>query len=206
MMVSDGFSKPNASKISKNRGRGIAKEETIKEKKARCFFEMGIGAESTWKEPGTPGRQKCYALFKKWSLELLENYTEKINDRQIIAKQKNILSFSRLLLKLEGQLDKFLNLTNEHHTQWQEETKTAKSKGLDIPYYEPRMEWEYFIRKLIVDIAEISDHITTTEYTLTVHEQSEEELVKYLEELQERRAKYEQEYTRRIEKNNTIRK
>ena len=195
MMVSDAFSRPKYSKNTKNGGRGTAKEELIKEQQARDFFDMGMDAEFTWKQPGTPGRQKCYTLFKKWTQVLLENYTVKINDRQIIAKQKNILSFRRLLFKLECQLDKFLNLTKEHQNQWMKKARTVQSEGFDIPSYEPRMEWEYFIRKLIVDIAEMSDHITTTEYTLTVHEQSEEEILKYLEGLQERRAKFEQEYS-----------
>ena len=50
-----------------------------------------------------------------------------------------------------------------------------------------------FIRKLITDIAEMRDHLALTDYTLTVHEQSEEEIIKYLEELQERRIKLEKE-------------
>ena len=176
------------------RARGTSREESIKEQRARDFFDMGMDAEFTWKQPGTPGRQKCYSLFKKWTQVLLEDYTVKINDRQVIAKQKHILSFRRLLFKLECQLDKFLNLTEDHRNDWKIKARQAETRGLESPTYEPRMEWAYFIRKLIVDIAEISDHITTTEYTLTVNEQSEEEIVKYLEDLQERRAKIEQEY------------
>ena len=154
---------------------------------------MGIDAEFTWKLSDTPGRQKCYNLFKKWTQELLETYTVKINDRQIIAKQKNLISFQRLLFKLESQLDQFSNLLDEHRNNWKKQVIIAKSKGLEPPLYEPRMEWVYFIRKLITDISEIRDHLALTDYTLTVHEQSEEEITKYLEELQERRVKLEKE-------------
>jgi len=194
MMVSDGLSKPNSSTNKKNGGRGTCKEEKSKEQRAREFFDMGISAELAWKQPNTPGRQKCFNLFKKWSQELLENYDMKINSRQIIAKQRNLISFQRLLFKLESQFDQFSNLLDEHRNNWEKQVITAKSKGLEPPLYEPRMEWVYFIRKLITDIAEMRDHLALTDYTLTVHEQSEEEIIKYLEELQERRAKYEQEY------------
>ncbi len=89
-MVSDAFSRSNSSKNKKNGGRGTYKEELIKEQRARELFDMGIDAEFTWKLSDTPGRQKCYNLFKKWTQKLLETYTVKINDRQIIAKQKNL--------------------------------------------------------------------------------------------------------------------
>jgi hypothetical protein len=154
---------------------------------------MGISAELAWKQPDTPDRQKCYNLFKKWSQELLENYDMKISDRQIIAKQKNLISFQRLLFKLEIQFDQFSSFLDEHRNNWKKQVVIAKSKGLEPSLYEPRMEWVYFIRKLITDIAEMRDHLALTDYTLTVHEQSEEEIIKYLEELQERRIKLEKE-------------
>ena len=193
-MVSDGIICPKSSPNKKNGGRGTCKEEKSKEQKAREFFDMGISAELAWNQPNTPGRQKCYNLFKKWSQELLESYPVNINEKQIIAKQRNLISFQRLLFKLEYQLNKFFKLTEDHRNNWKMMLKQAESRCLEPPTYEPRMEWEYFIRKLITDIAEIRDHLALTDYTLTVHEQSEEEIIKYLEELQERRAKFEQEY------------
>ncbi len=199
MMVSDGTPKPKPSKNTNYGGRGTSKEENIKEERARDFFVMGMDAEFTWKQPGTPGRQKCYSLFKKWTLELLENYHANANERQLIGKQKLSLSFRRLLFKLEYQLNKFFNLTEEHRNDWRMQARKAESLGFEPPApYEPRMEWEYFIRKLITDIAEIRDHLAATDYALTINEKDEEEIVRYLEELQERRYKIEKDHNEKL--------
>jgi len=199
-MISDGLAKPNPFTNRKSRGRGTSKEESLKEQRARDFFVMCMDVEFTWKQPGTPGRQKCYSLFKKWTLELLENYHANANERQIIGKQKLSLSFRRLLFKLEYQLNKFLNLTEDHRNNWKIQAKKAELIGIEPPApYEPRMEWEYFIRKLITDIAEIRDHLATTDYALTIHEGSEEEIIRYLEELQVRRYKIEKDHREKVE-------
>lgn len=189
------FSDSTGTKIDSNfsnRGRGTKQEEQIKEKRAKEFFDSGLTAEQTCQQPNTPGRNKCYRLFKKWQAELIDSYDYDTNERQIMAKQKFDLVFARLIFKLEYQLNKFENLIENHMKNHEFESKELESQGKTSQPYEPKMEWEYMYRNLILRIAELHDAKCALIISPTVHETSEETMLKYLEKKQERWSKVNQ--------------
>lgn len=180
MMNSDDSSTHKSTTNYRRGGRGTYQENKRKEKTAREFYEMGLSAEIAWKQPDTPGRQKCYRLFKKWDNELLDNYNYDINDRQIIAKSRMILSYHRYIFKLEYQYNKFFTIIENHRKEWEYKVREAESKGNEPPKYEPRMEWEYFARKLILDIEQMRDKMGAVDVQPTVAESSEEAVMEFL--------------------------
>mgnify|MGYP001610528583 FL=1 len=106
---------------------------------ARNFYNMGMDATFTSKQPGTPGRETCQKLWRFWDNELRDSYNMDINERQILAKQRINESYKRLLFKLEIQLNQYETAINSHFDQWQANANIllAQNKANKISPYKP---------------------------------------------------------------------
>jgi len=152
--------------------------------KARDFFDMGMSAEQGYKQRGTPGRQACQILWRNWGQELQDGYNMKINERQIIEKEKFRISLQRILFKFEYMLQKIEEyLDSDFEAHKESLRKGEKSKGFKIS---PRIE--HLRLHLLEDIVRVRDAIARTVMEPTIMEKEEETILKRLEENAERLA------------------
>ena len=152
--------------------------------KARDFFDMGMSAEQGYKQRGTPGRQACQILWRNWGQDLHDGYNMKINERQIIEKEKFRISLQRILFKLEYMLQKLEQyLDSDYEAHKESLRKGEKSEGFKI---NPRIE--HLRLHLLEDIVGVRDGIARTVMEPTVMEKEESEILKHLEEQADRMA------------------
>lgn len=149
---------------------------------ARNFYNMGMDAEFTYKQPGTPGRETCQKLWRFWGNELRDSYSMNTNDRQILAKQRMGESYKRLLFKLEIQLNQYETAINSHFDQWQANANLllAQNKA-NISPYKPNDGQQRMKLALIESIINCRDRMTALEIASTVNERDEMEILKYLQ-------------------------
>lgn len=152
--------------------------------KARGFFDMGMSAEQAYKQKGTPGRQACQILWRKWGQDLHDGYNMKINERQIIEKEKFRISLQRILFKLEYMLQKIEEyLDSDYEAHKESLRKGKKSEGFKI---NPRIE--HLRLDILEDIVRVRDAIARIVMEPTIMEKEEEEILKHLEEQADRMA------------------
>lgn len=147
------------------------------------FFKIGLSAELTHTQPGMPGRKTTQRVFRYLDEEMLKNYDMDANNRQKLAKQRNKSSFERLLLKLEIALAKVEKTLDVAWKRWEQEGLTmAKLDPPELPKdFELNQKDERLRLSLITTIAEVRDHIATTDYTLTIYEADEAQILSHLE-------------------------
>ena len=152
--------------------------------KAREFFDMGMSAEQAHKQRGTPGRQACQILWRQWEDDLHEGYNMKINERQIIEKEKFRISLQRILFKFEYMLQKIEEyLDSDFEAHKESLRKGEKSKGFKIS---PQIE--HLRLHLLEAIVGVRDGIARIVMEPTIMEKDEEEILKHMEENAERLA------------------
>ena len=184
----------------RKRGKGTAKKEkkmtagmVIEEAFPRIttttldqlqnFYKIGLSAELTFSQPKMPGRQATQQVFRYLDDEMLNSYDMDANNRQKLAKQRNKSSFERILLKLEIQMAKVEKALDSVWSEWEE--NNAVLKKLDPPgktkHFDLDIKAERLKINLTTAIAEVRDHIATTDYTLTIDESDEAAILKHME-------------------------
>jgi len=147
------------------------------------FYKIGLSATLTSTQPKMPGRETCRRIFLHLDDEMLKDYDMDANNRQKLAKQRNKSSFERLLLKFEIQLAKIEKALDSKWSEWEEKNATimkleppGKTKPFDIDVKVERLRVN-----VMTSIAEVRDHIATTDYTLTIDESDEAAILKHME-------------------------
>lgn len=156
---------------------------------ARNFYNMGMDAKFTAKQPGTPGQDTCQKLWRFWDNELRKEYEIDTNERQINVKQRLNESFKRLLFKLEIQLQKYETALDSAWNAWQFMVKKKQADGDEnIPAFEIDTKVEMDKLKVIQTIIETRDAMAAMELTPTINEQDELAVLKRLQEKADRQA------------------
>ena len=147
------------------------------------FYKIGLSATLTSTQPGMPGRETTRRIFLYLDDEMLKDYDMDANNRQKLAKQRNKSSFERILLKLEIQMAKVEKALESVWSEW--EDKNAALKKLEPPGktkpFDLDIKAERLKINLTTSIAEVRDHIATTDYTLTIDESDEAAILKHME-------------------------
>ena len=150
---------------------------------ARNFYNMGMDATFTSKQPGTPGRDSCQKLWRFWDSQLIDSYQKNTNDRQVLSKQRMGESYQRLLFKLEIQLNQYETAINSHFDHWQANANIllVQDKANKISPYKPNDIHQRIKMALIESIINCRDRMTALEIASTVNERDEMEILKYLQ-------------------------
>lgn len=150
---------------------------------AQNFYVIGISADLAHTQPGMPGRHTTQAIWRYLDEKLRNSYNIDANERQILAKQQLKKSFERLVLKLEIQLSKIEQVLESHYKWWQDENvKLLKLKKLKTPKpFQIDVKTENLRLRVMNTLAELRDHLATTDYALSIHEADESEIIKHLE-------------------------
>jgi len=177
-------------KIKKN--RELEKELTIEQafpnttssqlEQVQNYYKIGLSANLTSTQPGVPGRDKTFKIFRWLDEDMLKNYDLDANNRQKLGKQKLIGSFERLLLKLEIQLAKVDTVLEHAWKKWQDEVEAKKkltppetAKPFDMDTKTERLKLS-----VLKTISEIRDHMTATDYAMTINERDESAILEHL--------------------------
>ena len=150
---------------------------------AQNFYTIGISADLAHTQPGMPGRHTTQAIWRYLDEKLRNSYNIDANERQILAKQQLKKSFERLVLKLEIQLSKIEQVLELHWNRWQEDSEALLK--LDPPktpkLFQIDAKTENLRLRVMNTLAELRDHLATTDYALSIHEADESEIIKHLE-------------------------
>jgi len=147
------------------------------------FYKIGLSARLASQQPGMPGRESVRKVFLYFDGELMDEYDLNANERQKLAKQKLKDSFERILLKLEIQLAKVEKALASEWDSWQEKAVAlAKLNPPELPKpFIADVKSERLRLTVMQTILETRDHIATTDYTLTIHEGDEAEMLQHLQ-------------------------
>lgn len=150
---------------------------------ARNFYNMGLSAELSSKQPEMPGRESCQKLWRFWDNELRNSYNMDTNERQILDKQRMNESYKRILFKLEIQLNRYDTALDSEFQEWQRNTKKMEDAGKHdkVKAYQINNKLEMDKLKIMQTILEIRDAMTALSVTPTVNERGEAEILKYLQ-------------------------
>jgi len=150
---------------------------------AQLFYKMGLSANLANSQPGMPGRDKTFKIFRWLDEEVLKNYDMDANNRQKLAKQRLKESFERILLKLEIQLAKVEKVLDVTFKNWEENFATlAKLTPPKLPKdFIIDNKVERLRLSIMTAVSEVRDHIATTDYTLTIFEADEKAILEHLE-------------------------
>lgn len=150
---------------------------------ARNFYNMGMDAEFSSKQPGMPGRDTCQKLWRLWNTELRDSYQMDTNERQILAKQKMGESYKRLLFKLEIELNEYETAIDGDFKEWQRNTKHMEDAGNGdkVESYKPNDKHQRTRLAIIQAIIDCRDRMAALEITSTINERDELEILKYLQ-------------------------
>ncbi len=155
---------------------------------ARNFYNIGMNAEFSSKQPGMPGRDTCQKLWRFWDGQRRDEYEMDTNERQINQKQRMNESFERMLLKLEIKLAKYETILQSEYRAWQETVRKAESDGTVPPAFEINSKLEMDHLKIIELILETRDAMTALAFTPTINEYGEAAILKRMQEKVDRYA------------------
>ena len=143
---------------------------------------MGMDATFSSKQPGMPGIDTCYKLWRFWDSELRNSYEIDTNERQILEKQKMIESYKRLIFKLEIQLNKYDTTLDSEYREWQAEVKELEMAGQDnkIPAFEINDKLERTKLQIIQTITDTRDRMGALSIQSTINERDELEILEHL--------------------------
>ena len=148
---------------------------------AKNFYNMGMGAEFTSKQPNTPGRDSCFKLWRFWDGQLRDEYEMDTNERQINQKQRMNESFERMLLKLEIKLAKYETTMQSEYNAWQETARKAEADGTIPPSFKINRAIEMDHLRIIELILETRDAMTGLAFTPTINEHDEATILKRMQ-------------------------
>jgi hypothetical protein len=156
---------------------------------ARNFYNMGLDAEFSSKQPGTPGRDTCQRLWRFWNMELRDTYQMDTNERQILDKQRMNESFKRILFKLEIQLNKYETTLDGHFKEWQRKAKQMEYAGKEPNPFEINDKLERSKLVILQTILECRDKMTALSIASTVNERDDATILEHLKKKADRLVK-----------------
>ncbi|MEM2786297.1 MAG: hypothetical protein QW652_06510 [Candidatus Nitrosotenuis sp.] len=156
--------------------------------KAKVYYDMGLTAEQTYQQPGTPSRSITQKLFRFWNQQFLEEYdTVQLNDRQVIAKGRLRTAISEVLFKFNYQLNLIEAQVEAekqlHLTQMDELARAGKSDR--IKPYKVNVSLESLRTKILQEITNCLDMLAECEIRPTAYEVQDTKILMDLNQRQE---------------------
>lgn len=155
---------------------------------ARNFYNGGFSAELSSKQPSTPGRETCQKLWRFWDGQRRDEYEMDTNERQINQKQRMGESYSRMLFKLEIQLNKYETVLDSEYKDWQAETREMEQAGQEIAPFKLDSKTEMHKLAIVQAIIECREKMAGLVISSTIDERDELKILEHIKKKNDRYA------------------